>query len=78
MNQRAARLVPTSKIDVVEAGIPVEEGNLIFDLTGDLSFSTSDLESFASANWTPLVYDALIVAASVEFADRMVRRPQSG
>ncbi|MEM7547708.1 MAG: 7-cyano-7-deazaguanine synthase [Pseudomonadota bacterium] len=40
----------------------------------DIEFSTSDLESYATANWDPVVYDAMVVAAAVEYCDRSLRR----
>jgi len=41
----------------------------------NLEFSTTRLESYCIAKWEPIVYDALLVAAAVEFADKTQRRP---
>jgi len=41
----------------------------------DVEFSTDKLESYCVATWEPVIYDALIVGAAVEFADRTLKRP---
>lgn len=40
----------------------------------DIKFKTAVLESFASRNWNNNVFDALVVAATVEFCDRALAR----
>jgi 7-cyano-7-deazaguanine synthase in queuosine biosynthesis len=42
----------------------------------DIEFSTERLESYCIATWEPILYDALVVAAAVEFADRTLKRRQ--
>src|SRR5258708_30365389 len=42
----------------------------------NVEFSTARLETYCIAKWEPVVYDAMLVAAAVEFADRAQRRPQ--
>jgi hypothetical protein len=44
----------------------------------NLVFSTASLESYFFAKWEPVVYDALLLAAAVEFCDRTQRRPALG
>jgi queuosine biosynthesis protein QueC len=41
----------------------------------NVEFSTDKLESYCVATWQPVIYDALIVGAAVEFADRTLKRP---
>jgi 7-cyano-7-deazaguanine synthase in queuosine biosynthesis len=41
----------------------------------EVEFSTESLESYFFAKWEPVAYDALLIAAAVEFADRTRRRP---
>jgi 7-cyano-7-deazaguanine synthase in queuosine biosynthesis len=65
-------------IDVVEAGRRPREGRIAFDLGRDLEFSTDALRSYAFASWEPLIYDAMVLAAAVEFSDRVVKRPSRG
>jgi len=40
-----------------------------------VEFSTASLESYFFAKWAPVAWDALLVAAAVEFADRTKSRP---
>lgn len=41
----------------------------------EVAFSTESLESYFFSAWKPEAYDALLVAAAVEFADKSLRRP---
>lgn len=70
--------IPTHEIDVVEPGGQPRKGRTAFDLGRDLRFSTAALESYAFARWEPLIYDAMMLAAAVEYADRSTRRPSLG
>ena len=40
-----------------------------------VEFTTDKLESYCIASWEPVIYDVLLVAAAVEFADRTLKRP---
>jgi 7-cyano-7-deazaguanine synthase in queuosine biosynthesis len=44
----------------------------------NLDFSTTRLESYCLASWKPVIFDALVVAAAVEFCDRIQKRPALG
>lgn len=70
--------VPETAIDVVEPGRQPRKGRAAFDLGRDLRFSTAGLQSYAFARWEPVIHDAIIVAAAVEYADRTTRRPALG
>ncbi len=70
--------IPEKAIDVVEAGRRPRKGRMAFDLGQDLKFSTEALQSYAFASWEPMIYDAMVVAATIEFADRAVKRPSLG
>lgn len=65
-------------IDVVEAGRRPRKGRIAFDLGRDLEFSTDALRSYAFASWEPVIYDAMVFAAAVEFSDRVIKRPSRG
>jgi 7-cyano-7-deazaguanine synthase in queuosine biosynthesis len=67
--------IPEKAIDVVEAGRRGRKGRIAFDLARDLEFSTGALQSYAFARWEPVIYDAMLLAAAIEFADRLVKRP---
>jgi hypothetical protein len=70
--------IPETAIDVVEPGRPPRKGRDAFDLGRDLRFSTAGLQSYAFARWEPVIHDAMILAAAVEYADRTTRRPGLG
>jgi len=70
--------VPEQSIDGIDAGRRVREDHIRFDLQDDLEFSTRGLESFTFSRWRPVLFDAMVVAASIEFADKTVKRPLSG
>lgn len=74
----AAIYIPEKKIDVVEPGRRARKGRAAFRLDHDVSFSTAGLESYAFARWEPVIYDAMAVAAAIEFGDRTLKRPPRG
>jgi 7-cyano-7-deazaguanine synthase in queuosine biosynthesis len=65
---------PSLRVDVVEAGGRARRGCRPCEIDADLTFSTSDLESYCLAQWEPVIFDTLVVAAAVEFCDRIQRR----
>ena len=44
----------------------------------DIQFNENKLLSYCFAEWRPVVFDMLVVAAAVEFCDRLQRRPTLG
>lgn len=66
---------PSIAIDVVECSAVRRRGHTPCRIGEHVSFSTESLETYCVTNWEPIVYDALLVAAAVEFADRTLRRP---
>jgi 7-cyano-7-deazaguanine synthase in queuosine biosynthesis len=69
--------VPVRAIDVISSGY-ARRGRLAFNMGKHFKFSTEALESYAFARWEPLIYDAMVVAASIEYADRNFARPKLG
>ncbi len=67
--------IPDRAIDVVETGESAQKGHIAFRLDHDLEFNTEALQSYAFARWQPLIYDAMVVAAAIEFADLAIKRP---
>lgn len=65
-------------VDVVERGRRPRKGRIGLELNRDLEFSTDALRSYAFARWEPVIYDAMVVAAAVEFSDRAIKRPSRG
>jgi hypothetical protein len=65
---------PSLRVDVVETGQRPRRGRTACEIGGDLTFTTEHLESYCLAQWEPVIFDALLVAAAVEFCDRLQRR----
>lgn len=74
IHEETGSAIPCVRVDVVEAGSRPRRGRIACEIDGDLTFSTSHLESYCLAQWEPIVFDALVVAAAVEFCDRIQRR----
>lgn len=70
--------IPEKSIDIVASDQKAREGCIEVKLGQHIIFDTEELEYFAFAPWKPLVYDAMVVAASIEYADRIVLRPKRG
>ena len=68
--------LPQHRIEVVEPGQGVRRGWVTCEIDRHIVFDTARLESYYSKRWNPLVYDAFVVAAAVEYCDRTARRPQ--
>lgn len=68
---------PSIAVDVVEpgAGGRARKGRVRCQIGKNIKFNTDDLESYFFSAWDPIVFDALLVVAAVEFADRTQRRP---
>lgn len=62
------------RVDVIEQGGQPRPGRTACEIGADLTFSTSELESYCLVPWEPVIFDALVVAAAVEFCDRIQRR----
>lgn len=73
-HEETGKAIPCVRVDVVEAGGRPRRGRIACEIDSDLTFSTSHLESYCLAQWEPIVFDALVVAAAVEFCDRIQRR----
>jgi len=65
---------PVLAVDVVEAGVRARRARARCELGTNITFNLVDLQSYFFAEWNPTAYDALLVAAVVEFADRTLRR----
>jgi 7-cyano-7-deazaguanine synthase in queuosine biosynthesis len=67
--------LPQILVDVVEPGARAKRGWLACEIGSGVEFSMRDLESYCFAAWEPVVYDAMLVAAAVEYADKTQHRP---
>jgi 7-cyano-7-deazaguanine synthase in queuosine biosynthesis len=61
-------------VDVLEAGARRRKGMVPCRLGQNIDFDLEALESFSSIKWQTTVYDALVLAAVVEFCDRSLSR----
>ncbi len=78
MTKTKHRVLPSGPtcvaIHVAEPGVHTPKGLLRCEIEQNVKFSTASLESYFFARWEPVAYDALLVAAAVEFGDRTQRR----
>lgn len=65
---------PSVSIHVAEGGVRPPRGWRKCEIGRNVRFSTESLESYFFARWEPVAYDALLVAAAVEFADITQKR----
>src|SRR5688500_1831208 len=65
---------PFLRVEVHEPGTRIRAGRLSCKIGENVKFSTEELASFCFATWEPVVFDALLVAAAVEFCDRSQKR----
>lgn len=65
---------PLLRVEVHEPGTRLRSGWLSCKIGENVKFSTEELASYCFAKWEPVVFDALLVAAVVEFCDRAQRR----
>jgi 7-cyano-7-deazaguanine synthase in queuosine biosynthesis len=70
--------MPERAIDVIEAGRRCRAGHTAFAFNRDFVFSPEPLQSYAFARWEEVIFDAMVVAAAIEYADRIVKRPPRG
>jgi hypothetical protein len=74
-DKKNAMETPSIGVDVVESGGRKQRGWLHCQIGANVEFDTARLETYCFANWEPMIYDAMLVAAAVEFADRSKARP---
>jgi 7-cyano-7-deazaguanine synthase in queuosine biosynthesis len=65
---------PQLRVDVHEAGVRPRSGWTSCKIGEELEFTTEELSAYFFAKWRPEVFDALLVAAAVEFCDRLRSR----
>lgn len=61
-------------VHVAERGARSGKGVVRCEIDKNIAFCTESLESYFFAEWNAVAYDALLVAAGVEFADRIQKR----
>lgn len=61
-------------VDVIEQDSPCRRGAHPCRIGRNIEFETEALQSFSTHRWDPVIYDAFLVAAAVEFCDRTLVR----
>jgi 7-cyano-7-deazaguanine synthase in queuosine biosynthesis len=70
--------LPSVRVHVVERGGHARAGWQKCEIGANVEFNTRTLESYFFAEWKPELFDAFLLAGSVEFCDRTLRRPSIG
>lgn len=71
----ASTLAHTMRVAVLEKGHRAPSTWEPCWIGDHLSFTTARLESYCLAAWRPLTFDVLLLAAAVEYCDRVLKRP---
>lgn len=69
---------PCLHVHVVEEGENSRNGEMRCEIGRNLKFNPFSLSTYFFAEWDPVMYDLLLIAASVEFCDRVMHRPKHG
>jgi hypothetical protein len=64
----------TLRVNVLEAEARSRSGWISCHIGENLQFSAEPLASYFFAHWEPVIFDALLLAAAVEFCDKVKRR----
>jgi Queuosine biosynthesis protein QueC len=75
MTPDTPKAIPLMRVAVLEKGQRAPANWQACVIGTNLNFSTSRLESYCLASWKPVIFDALLLAAAVEFCDRIQKRP---
>ncbi|MBS0251112.1 MAG: 7-cyano-7-deazaguanine synthase [Proteobacteria bacterium] len=75
---RLPQQTPVLRVEILEANQSPKSGWTGCALDRNIRFSTDSLESYCFADWQPVVYDMLLLAAAVEFSDKSCKRPGYG
>lgn len=69
--------LPLHRVDVIEEGTRVRPGVMpcVIGKGRNIHFDIDTLQSYFFEVWNPLIFDALVVAAAVEFCDKTLPRP---
>ena len=65
------------RVDVVEPAVPARRHRIRCEIGENLKFDTAGLEAYCFANWDERIFDALVLAAAVQFCDHTKARPSA-
>ena len=69
--------LPLYRVDVVEPGGRARRQRVRCEIGKNLRFDTGLIEAYCLSSWDATVYDALVVAAAVQFCDHSKSRPSA-
>jgi hypothetical protein len=72
------RELPELRVCIVEKGGRGRAHWQRCEIETNLRFSLEDMAAYFYARWEPIVFDAMLVAAAVEFCDKVKKRPPLG
>lgn len=78
LHSTSEKAFPLVRVAVLQKGERAPNEWLPCIIGKNLDFSTERLESYLWASWKAVVFDALVVAAAIEFCDRIKKRPALG
>jgi hypothetical protein len=70
--------LPEIKVNVIERAGSTRKQWINCRIGEHLQLETDDLASYFFAQWEPIVFDLLLLAAAVEFCDKVKKRPKLG
>jgi hypothetical protein len=70
--------LPMLRVDVVEPGQRARRDRLRCEIGREVDLKPERLVSYCYAGWKPVVFDALLLAAAIEYCDRIKKRPARG
>jgi len=74
----SALTLPSVRVDVVEQGQSAHHQCTKCEIEKNIKFKTAGLEAYCLANWDARVFDAMVLAAAVQFCDHIKARPKTG
>ena len=66
--------LPIHRVDVVESNVPEIDGWIRCEIGENLIVDSASIQSYCLAKWDSCVYDALVLAAAVQYCDLTKRR----
>ena len=78
MTKAAGPRRPAIRVDVIELGTLSRRHWIGCEIEKNLDFNPNRLESYCLGPWEPVVFDAFLVAAAVQFCDHAKKRPATG
>ena len=66
--------LPIHRVDVVESNVPETDGWIRCEIGENLIVDSASIQSYCLAKWDSCVYDALVLAAAVQYCDLTKRR----